>query len=517
MNNGYDRYRPCPSPNSRRCSPASPRPSSVSASLPSARFRNMSKKNFWQYAILLAVAIIFTTVFSYTTSPLYQEWGNTPDSPIFQIIGKYWAQGKIPYRDLWDMKGPYIFFVNALGYWLTGASIGVYCIQIVSLFFTIAIIFQLFRRYFSVRSSFLYVLLSLAGLSYIYEGGNMTEEYILPPLSLSFYYLAMWLDGYEYRNVVAHAPRFALVYGILLGLSLMSRLTNALGLMAAVGVVVIVLLRQRMYVNLLHNAVMFLSGFTITVMPFLIYFYMYDSLQEMWNATFLYPLTYAGNSSNDISSTGLHYFFLSYFNAILLVSLVVYIVVCRKEVSVRSLLLFATSFVPLVWFCQGNGFGHYGMIVFPLFALSIIEANKLRMRFLPYAVSLLLLFGCATKVHFMFFIYQWKNKEVTQCRQLLEKVPEVDYSSFVAYNCNPNIYLDLNICPSVPYFALQGIAEEKVIPLSTDIYNSFRMVKPKWVLVSERGGGNSVRTFIADNYSPVISDRESQLTLYRRR
>ena len=66
--------------------------------------------------LLFLVAIFFVTIFSYTTSPLYTTLGDTPDSPIFQIIGKYWVQGYVPYQDLWDLKGPYIFLVNAVGY-----------------------------------------------------------------------------------------------------------------------------------------------------------------------------------------------------------------------------------------------------------------------------------------------------------------------------------------------------------------------------------------------------------------
>ena len=42
-----------------------------------------------RYILLFVAAMVFVTVFSYTTSPIYQVCGNTPDSPIFQIIGKY--------------------------------------------------------------------------------------------------------------------------------------------------------------------------------------------------------------------------------------------------------------------------------------------------------------------------------------------------------------------------------------------------------------------------------------------
>ena len=70
--------------------------------------------------LLLFVASAFAgaLVFSPSTSPLYSDWGY--DSAMFQTIGKYWAQGHLPYVELFDHKGPIIFFINALGYALGG-------------------------------------------------------------------------------------------------------------------------------------------------------------------------------------------------------------------------------------------------------------------------------------------------------------------------------------------------------------------------------------------------------------
>lgn len=57
---------------------------------------------------------IFLLIFSWSTSPLYLTYGG--DSLFFQIIGLGITQGKIPYVDLFDHKGPVPFFMDALGY-----------------------------------------------------------------------------------------------------------------------------------------------------------------------------------------------------------------------------------------------------------------------------------------------------------------------------------------------------------------------------------------------------------------
>lgn len=95
-----------------------------------------TKKTAHDWCQLFAIAFFsfaILTFFSPSTSWLF---GNaaTFDSNMFQVIGKYWASGEaLPYRDIWDLKGPIIFFVNALGYWLTGDKLGVFFIQLVSL------------------------------------------------------------------------------------------------------------------------------------------------------------------------------------------------------------------------------------------------------------------------------------------------------------------------------------------------------------------------------------------------
>lgn len=60
------------------------------------------------YVILWILAASFVLLRSYSTSFLFPDiYGN--DSAQFQIIGRMWAKGKLPYTDCFDHKGPIIF------------------------------------------------------------------------------------------------------------------------------------------------------------------------------------------------------------------------------------------------------------------------------------------------------------------------------------------------------------------------------------------------------------------------
>ena len=67
---------------------------------------------------------------------------NRVDQNCFMTIGKGILKGQVPYRDLFDQKGPVIFFMHALASRISTTSfIGVYFLQYVFL-----IVFMIYTR-----------------------------------------------------------------------------------------------------------------------------------------------------------------------------------------------------------------------------------------------------------------------------------------------------------------------------------------------------------------------------------
>lgn len=468
--------------------------------------------------VYLFVAILFVTTFSYSTSPIYHEYGDSYDSLIFQIIGKYWCEGKKPYADLWDMKGPFIFFVNSLGYWLTGNKIGVYIIQILNLSITLLFTHKILSLCFTTKTTILFTLLSLAGLSYIYEGGNLTEEYLLPFMTASFYLVMKWLQGVRdnHHEIVRHNAWYAFVYGVVIAISFLTRLTNALPICAAIVVIAYILLIKKEYRNISLNMIAIIFGFCVVTAPFILYFYYHGLLIEMLQATFIYPLEYAANSSNNINNTGLHYFLLSYLNSIVLFALALFCFFRRQrknDYAVWMWLLVAG--IPFIWFCQGNGFGHYGMIVYPLFAIIMIEFRNMYFRIVPLLFILLLLIGFGSKLRFATIMMSWKNEKLVVYKTLLEKKKNINYNSFVAYNCDPIIYLSLDIFPANRFFAMQDFGNERISEQQQLIKNSFNEKRAEWILLNDEEKDEVViSNILSKNYKIVSTDDTHHLKLY---
>ena len=129
--------------------------------------------------LLLALAAISVAVI-FANAPYFQPVPNR-DSGGFYYIGQQMLRGQKLYTDLFDVKPPFIFFVNALGLWLGNGSVwGVWALEAVSLLATALLGFSLLYSASGVLPAFLAMLAFLGNLLHILLGGNFTEEYSLP-------------------------------------------------------------------------------------------------------------------------------------------------------------------------------------------------------------------------------------------------------------------------------------------------------------------------------------------------
>lgn len=133
-------------------------------------------------------------------SPLYcgHDW---TDANTYLTMGRGLLQGAVPYRDLFDHKGPLLYLLYALGALLhPGGFYGVFLLQIFSLAGTLWAMYQTARLYAPeplpalLAAATLPVFLLSAGVYYLPEnldyGGGSAEEFCLP-----FFAAALWLSA----------------------------------------------------------------------------------------------------------------------------------------------------------------------------------------------------------------------------------------------------------------------------------------------------------------------------------
>lgn len=146
----------------------------------------LDERSLPRLGVLLCFSAVFMLFASPYTTPLNAYYGY--DSAVFMSFGKGITHGLRLYLDLYDNKGPMIFYFNALGY-LLGGRTGLWILQVVFMTFAFELSYRTARLFTGRGTAWLSVLVLL----FLYCGtvgeGNMTEEW-----SLVFSLLPLWLS-----------------------------------------------------------------------------------------------------------------------------------------------------------------------------------------------------------------------------------------------------------------------------------------------------------------------------------
>lgn len=463
---------------------------------------------------LLSVAVLL--VFSQSTSPL---WLSTAfDQSIFSVIGRNWAEGQLPYTTAWDSKGPIIFFFNMLGHRLSDGETGTFVLQAVNLTAVLCLCHGLLRRYLSSWRSLLASVLFL--LAYVIDcsGGNQVGDYTLLLSVGSVFCTYRWTLGLE-QGRYRHPWRYAFVYGLFFSACLLSRLTNAMVLSMSVLAVLVVLVGHGLWRNLLANALGFVAGFLVIFVPFAAYFWAHSALGEMWYATFTYNLEYALHSSpiNSQDSRFMVVYYLFYF--ICLVSTLLSAVLNFLDGRRRSAAVwFVVSAVTLLWLARSYANANYAISYLPLLLVALLQMSGRagrRYQLARYMVFGVVLAGFANYVR-VFSQYANAGREETADElAMILSVPQTD--SFVAYNCQPALYLQAGRRPHCRFFVCQDWAIANGPTLRERVRASFVECRAQWILFAEAPEPCAISDLLKRDYEPTKKDEAAGLILYKRR
>lgn len=153
------------------------------------------------------------------------------DSAVFQYVGQQLLRGEIPYRDIWDHKPPVIYFINAIGAFLSPHSgWGIWLLQYIAVLSAAGVGFVTLQHLFMKHVAYIGTFLWLCSFAIVLNGGNYTEEFALP-LQFLLYYLFyawgkrqkqayLWLIGIDGALTLALRPNSGALFGVLLVLLL---------------------------------------------------------------------------------------------------------------------------------------------------------------------------------------------------------------------------------------------------------------------------------------------------------
>ena len=267
------------------------------------------EKNFSSKAVLfnfmiLSASVLFLYLFSYSTSPRYFFIGI--DSIIFQIVGKCWAEGLLPYVGTFENKGPLLFLINALGYMIY-PRYGIMLLQIPFMYFSFLFMWRAVELYWSRRATLIIFLFMIFWRALFFIEGNRTEEYSMPFLMAATYFFLRYLK--EEKNFLP--PFVGFIYGLGFGACVLLRTTNGLPICCYVLLTTIFLLQAGAFKNIWQNFLSFCKGFAVICLPFIIYFAAHGALYDMLYGTILLNIKHV-TSYYSTHAEGYHEYMLIY-------------------------------------------------------------------------------------------------------------------------------------------------------------------------------------------------------------
>lgn len=135
-----------------------------------------SARTHWADLIAIVTIAILALVILGDANPLFSEPGR--DGGLFMFIGQQLFKGKTLYTELWDLKGPLIFWINALGFAIGGGTRWeVFLLQWLFMTLGAAMLYFSFCYRWSRTVAITALLCGMAALQLVYGKGNLVEEF----------------------------------------------------------------------------------------------------------------------------------------------------------------------------------------------------------------------------------------------------------------------------------------------------------------------------------------------------
>lgn len=258
-----------------------------------------SAKDIVGCKILLCVAAaIMPLMLCSKSSPLY-PFNDWPDINIFFTMGKGMLRGSVPYVDLLDQKGPYIFFIAGIGYLCSKTSFyGLFVFECLSLFFFVYYAWKTMCIY--VKDCPVWILPLLTGAivsSKSFVHGGSIEELSLGISAYAVYSLLRFLRQDEREGM----PVPTLLWnGIWAGVLFWSKYTLMGLYLAWISVVLAECLLRRKRKAFFVSAGVFLAGMLLMTVPWMIYFGWHHAIND-WLKVYIWDNIFGYSSNNENS------------------------------------------------------------------------------------------------------------------------------------------------------------------------------------------------------------------------
>lgn len=488
----------------------------------------MKKKKGLEYLSIFILAFIIITIAS-KNSFLYRfnDWW---DANAFMSVGKSMLEGLVPYRDLFEQKGPVLYLIYAISSLISRTTfIGVYFLEIISLMITLLFANKIIKLFLEDKN-YNFLGLIIFGFSTIFlktfGHGGSAEEFTMPLFMISLYYFTNYLKKANYQI----PKRIILLNGIIAGIVLWIKYSLLGFWFIFEASLFFINFMQKKYKEAFMSAIIFLSGMVISTLPWLIYFGINHAISDLVNVYFLVNMA-AYASNNNIVMKLLIAIGLSFYNLLtnpiyFLFILVPLVTLFVKKVdwgkkNANLILVIAILFTGLGTYIGGTSYFYYGYILTSfniigvLFILHFIKIKKWQVQTKGNVILLVILvieYICICSNSSYMFL---KKNDYAQFR-FAKIINKEKNATLLNYNClDVGLYTTTDITPRYYYFMKNNISNEKYPEMMREQERYLKEDKPTFVVTKRKETKLDENYEIISNYTQKYEDMMITYYLYK--
>ena len=457
-------------------------------------------------------------------SPIY-PFNNWDDTNSFFTVGKAIANGKVVYRDIYEQKGPLLYYLFVLVYRISETTfIGAYIFEIAAAFLFLLLSLKTIHLFTDKKVFFIIpvVAATVYGCNAFQMGGSV-EEFCLPLIMYCFYTAAKAVMKDSEIGKLQW-----LIIGVTSGIVLWSKF-SLLGFYLGFGCYIIVYyIKRKQHKKLFSAFVCLFCGIVISSMPVIIYCTLTRSFSDMFQVYFYDNIFHYSTSeySNPIISKIMNYGIgaatIVINNIACIPMLICFVIYCIKRSQIKILILVLAEFICafLLIYAGGKRYDYYSLIlsfIIPVGLISLYNLleNKIKILsdtriqgYIPAIITgaamlLLLVFLCPNT-------YMLKYKK--------DDLPQYKFTEYILQSSDPTLlnygsldggfYTVSGIVPDCKYFCVLNLKTEELIS-EQDKY--IKEQPPEYIVSKEEDGQYGSYTQIS---SAEIENRKGKFVTY---
>jgi len=246
--------------------------------------------------ILYMLVAAFLIVMVCSRSSFLYPFNNWDDANCFFTVGKSMFNGIVLYKDIYEQKGPLLYFIYGVAYLMSHTTfIGAFFIEVIFACVYMLALYKIARLYVDFIPSLAISALSVAisFSTYAFYFGGSAEELCFPLAAIPTYFLLKCFKNGDGKI----AWYKMLISGFCAGCIFLIKFTILSFAIMFVLFVIIEFIRRKNYSGIWKAALLYLGGAMIAFIPWIIYFGVNGAFKDFYTV-YIYNNIFIYGSSN---------------------------------------------------------------------------------------------------------------------------------------------------------------------------------------------------------------------------